>query len=215
MRRALLLAALLLAAALIGRLSAPASSPAPHPGPPGPTSLKSGGAGADYAHSQAGAVAASAGYQQAFADSAILRPGELRKRVEEVATSAFAPRLLAASRPGARRLAQGALGTGLRQKVPTAYFAVPVSYRLDSYTPRRAVLRTWGFTVLGNATTAEPSAYFGTSRLVLVWSQGRWRVAATRASFGPTPKLLTPRRGGEGFELVDLIEGMRRYASAP
>jgi hypothetical protein len=215
MRRALPIAAVLLLGLLLGRLTAPDSSPTPHPDPPGPTSLKSGGVGADYAHSRGGAIAAAAGYQQAFADTAILRPGELRRRVEAVATPGYAPQLLAANRPGARRLTHGALGTGLQAKTPTAYFGVPVFYRLDFYTPRRAVIRTWGFTVLGNATTAEPGAYFGTSRLVLVWMEGRWKIAATRAAFGPTPRLLTPRRGGEGFELVDLIEGMRPYASAP
>jgi hypothetical protein len=215
MRRALPIAAVLLIGLLLGRLTAPDSSPTPHPGPPGPTSLKSGGVGADYAHSRDGAIAAAAGYQQAFADTAILKPGELRERVEAVATPAYAPQLLEANRPGARRLAEGTLGSGLKAKIPTAYFGVPVFYSLDLYTPRRAVIRTWGFTVLGNATTAEPGAYFGTSRLVLVWSEGRWKIAATRAAFGPTPRLLTPRRGGEGFELVDLIEGMRPYASAP
>jgi hypothetical protein len=215
MRRALAIAAVLLIGLLLGRLTAPDSSPAPHPDPPGPTSLKSGGVGTDYAHSREGAIAAAAGYQQAFADTAILHPAELRERVEAVATPAYAPQLLEANRPGARRLAEGTLGTGLAAKIPTAYFGVPVFYGLESYTPRRAVVGTWGFTVVGNATTAEPGAYFGTSRLVLVWAQGRWRIAATRAAFGPTPRLLTPRRGGEGFELVDLIEGMRPYASAP
>jgi hypothetical protein len=217
MRRAARIVVVGLAALLIGRLTAPGSDspPTPHPDPPGPTSSKSGGVGADYAHSRAGAIAASAGYQQAFADTAVLRPDELRERIEAVATPGYAPQLLAANRPGARHLAHGALGAGLRAKIPTAYFGVPVFYRLDSYTPSRAVIRSWGFTVVGNASTAEPGAYFGTSRVVLVWKEERWRIAATRAAFGPTPRLVSPRRGGEGFELVDLIEGMRPYASAP
>lgn len=217
MRRALLIAAAIALAAIAGRLTAnDHTPPTPHdPGSPGPTRQGSGGVGVGYAHSRAGALAASAGYQQAFADPAILRGGELRRRIEAVATPAFAPTMLAANRAGARRLAAGPLGEGLRGKVPTAYFGVPVLYRVLSYSPRRAVIRTWGFTVLGNATTAEPAAYFGTSRTVLAWREGDWKIAATRAAFGPTPRLLSPRRGGEGFSLVDLMKGMSFYASAP
>jgi len=217
MRRALLLAAVGVLGLLAGRLWAPDHpSPSPHaPGSPGPTRQGSGGVGVGYAHTREGAVAANTGYQQAFADTAILRAGELRRRIEAVATPTYAPAMIAANEPGARRLAQGTLGAGVRAKVPSAYFAVPISYRLRSYSPQRAVVETWGFTVLGNATTAEPAAYFGTSRTVLVWSEGDWKISQTRAAFGPTPRLATPREGGEGFGVVDLLEQMERYAVAP
>lgn len=216
-RRVLILAAALILGLLAGRLSAPGHpSPSPHaPGSPGPTRQGSGGVGVGYAHSRDGALAANAGYLQALADTAILRTEELRRRVEAVAIPSYVPAILAASEPGARRLMQGALGAGVKENVPTAYFAVPISYRLVSYSPRRAVIQTWGFTVLGNATSAEPAAYFGTSRIVLVWSEGDWKIARSRAAFGPTPRLLTPREGGEGFALVDLLERMERYAVAP
>jgi len=217
MRRAFLIGLALLLCLAAGRLSASGhpSPPPPDPAPPGPTRQGSGGVGVGYAHTRAGALAANAGYQQAFADTAILRPGQLRRRIEAVATPAYAPAMAAANEPGARRLAQGTLGAGLREEVPTAYLAVPVSYRLLRYSPRRAVIETWGFTVLGNATTAEPAAYFGTSHTALTWTEGDWKIAATRAAFGPTPRLATPREGGEGFELVDLLEQMKRYAVAP
>lgn len=219
MRRAILLAALAaLGCFLLGRLSAPQGASSPSrllPGSPGPTRLEFGGVGAGYAHSRAGAVAASVGYQRAFADAAVLGPGELRRRVEAVATAEFAPTMLSANQPGARRLAQGVLGAGLEEGIPTLYFGVPIFYRVDTYNPRRAVIRSWGFTVVGNASTAEPGAYFGTCRMELAWVQGDWKIADSRASFGPTPKLLTPPQGGEGFSLVDLLEGMRPYAVAP
>lgn len=217
MRRALPIAAAVLLGLIAGRITA-CGQPNPHPhnpGSPGPTRQAVGGVGVGYAHTRSGALAANAGYQQAFADAAILRPGELRKRVEAVATPEYAPAMIAANEPGARRLAQGVLGAGVREGSPTVYFGVPVYYRLLSYSADRAVVRTWGFTILGNATTAEPGAYFGTSRTILSWVEGDWKIAATRAAFGPTPKLVTPRAGGEGFELVDLIEGMRPYAVTP
>ncbi|HET8956160.1 MAG TPA: hypothetical protein VFN18_10935 [Solirubrobacterales bacterium] len=217
MRRALPVLAALCLGLIAGRITAcNQTNPRPHnPGSPGPTRQAAGGVGVGYAHTRAGALAANARYQQAFADTAILRPGELRKRVEAVATPEYAARMIAANEPGARRLAQGVLGAGLREGSPTIYFGVPVYYRVLSYSPERAVIRTWGFTILGNATTAEPGAYFGSGRTVLTWVEGDWKIAATRAAFGPTPKLITPRAGGEGFELVDLIEGMRPYAVAP
>jgi hypothetical protein len=217
MRRALLIAAAVCLGLIAGRLTA-CGQPDPrplNPGSPGPTRLAVGGVGVGYAHTRAGALAANAGYQQAFADASILRPATLRARIEAVATPQSAPAMIAANEPGARRLAQGVLGAGVREGLPTLYFAVPVFYRLDSYSPRRAVIRSWGFTVVGNATTAEPGAYFGTSRVELVWLDGDWKIAATRAAFGPTPRLITPREGGEGFSLVDLIEGMRPYAATP
>lgn len=217
MRRALLIAAVLIAGLALGRLSPHSEgSPAPlDPGSPGPTRFVSGGVGVGYAHTRAGAVAANANYQQAFADAAVLRRGGLRQRIEAVATPDYAPSMIARNEPGARRLAAGPIGVGLREGVPTTYFGTPLLYRVQSYSASRAVIGTWGFTILGNATLAEPGAYFGTSRTELVWEEGDWKIAHTSAAFGPTPRLVTPREGGEGFKLVDLLAGMRRYAVAP
>jgi hypothetical protein len=216
-KRALLIAAALVLGLALGRLSAHGDgSPAPLlPDSPGPTRSVSGGVGVGFARTRAGAVAANANYQEAFADAEILRPGELRRRIEAVTTPEYAPTMIARNEPGTRRLAAGPIGAGLREKVATAYFGTPVLYRVVSYSPRRAVLRTWGFTVVGNSTVVEPGAYFGTSLTELVWFHDDWKIAQTRASFGPTPRLLTPRDGGEGFKLVDLLKGMRRYAVAP
>jgi hypothetical protein len=158
---------------------------------------------------------AAARLQQSFAGPAILRPGALRTTVEAVATPGYAQTMLRANAPGARRLAAGPLGAGLRAGIESVYFATPVGYRLASYSGRRATVLTWGFTLLGNAASLEPRAYFGTSRVELDWSQGRWRIAGTRASFGPTPRLVSPRRNGEGYRLLGLSRGLRRYGVAP
>jgi hypothetical protein len=203
---------------LLGRLSAPsdqAPPTSPHTDPhPGPTRQRAG-VGVGFAHTRQGAALAAADYQQAFADKAILRPGELRRRVDAVATPEFAAVMLEANEPGTARLAHGAFGEGVRAGVRSVFLGVPVSYRLLSYSPGRAVLQTWGFTLLGNASSVEPSAYFGLARTVLVWSEDDWKIADTRASFGPTPRLASPRPGGEGLSLVALSEELHRYGVAP
>lgn len=140
-----------------------------------------------------GAALAVASYQRAFASTAILRPAVLRSRIEVVATPDYAPTMLAVNSPGARRLASGPIGAGVRRGLGTVYSAVPIGYRVESYRPGRARILTWGFTLLGNAASVEPAAYFGVTHTEVVWLDGRWRIAETRGGFGPTPKPTTAR----------------------
>jgi hypothetical protein len=216
MRLALAVLIALALGALVGRVSAPSSSASPKavPPTPGPT-RKSVGVGVGFSRTRQGAVTAAGSYQQAFADKAILRPGVLRRRIEVVATPRFAPVMLEANEPGTARLARGAFGEGVRAEVQSAFFGVPVAYRVLSYSPERAVVQTWGFTLLGNVTSVEPSAFFGLARTALVWMDGDWKIAETRASFGPTPRLATPRPGGEGLGLIELSEELHPYGVAP
>lgn len=216
MRLALAVLIAVLLGALLGRASAPSpSSPAPKAAPsPGPT-REAAGVGVGFSRTRKGVALAAGSYQQAFAEASILRPGELRRRIGVVATPGFAPVMLEANAPGTGRLARGAFGAGIRAGVQSVYLGVPVSYRLLSYSPKRAVVQTWGFTLLGNVSSVEPSAYFGLARTVLVWRQGDWKIADTRASFGPTPRLASPRPGGEGLGLVELSEELQRYGVAP
>jgi hypothetical protein len=204
--------------ALVGRTSAPSPSPSsapPKAAPsPGPT-REAAGVGVGFSRTREGAILAAGSYQQAFADKAILRPGELRRRIAAVATPRFAAVMLKANEPGTARLAHGAFGEGIRAGVQSIYLGVPVSYRLLAYSPTRAVVQTWGFTLLGNVSSVEPEAFFGLARTVLAWTEGDWKIADTRASFGPTPRLASPRPGGEGLGLVELTEELHRYGVAP
>jgi hypothetical protein len=204
--------------ALLGRVSAPSPSASPAPSQaipsPGPTG-KTGGVGVGFSRTREGAALAAGSYQQAFADKAILRPGELRRRIDVVATPGFARVMLEANGPGMARLTHGAFGEGLRAGVKSVFLGVPVSYRVLAYSPTRAVVQTWGFTLLGDVSSVEPQAYFGLGKTVLVWREGDWKIANTRASFGPTPRLATPRPGGEGLGLVELAEELHRYGVAP
>jgi hypothetical protein len=206
---------------MVGRISAPAgasSSAAPVlravPSPFGPSG-EAAGVSVGFPRSRQGAALAVGSYQQAFADRAVLRPGELRRRIEVVATPGFASAMLEANEPGTARLAAGPFGRGLRAGVESAFFGVPVAYRLLSFTPSKAVVETWGFSLIGNVATVEPTAYFGLARTVLVWEGGDWKIADTRGSFGPTPRLGSPRKGGEALGLVELSEELRPYGVAP
>jgi hypothetical protein len=208
-------------ALLVGLLLGRATSP-PHSGPPsavepaapGPTSEKAGVA-VGFSRTREGAILAAAKYQEAFADERVLDPAVLRRRISVMATPEFAPVMLEANTPGAGRLSASAFGEGVRGEVASAFFGVPVAYRLLEYGPSRAVVQTWGFTLLGNVTSVEPTAFFGLARTVLIWREGDWKIADTRASFGPTPRLASPRPGGEGLGLVELTKEMHRYGVAP
>ena len=215
MRRVLAVLIALAIGLAVGRISTPAPR-CPETAHPSPgLTRERAGVRVGFPHTRQGAALAAGSYQQAFADRAILRPGELRRRIEVVATPRFAPVMLQANRPGALRLWRGAFGEGMRAEVPSAYLGTPVGYRVLSYSPGRAVVRTWGFTLLGNTRGVEPTAYFGLSRTVLVWVRGDWKIADTRASFGPTPRLASPRPGGEGLGLVELTQELQGYDLAP
>lgn len=168
-----------------------------------------------FPHSREGAALAMAAYQRALADPAILRPGVLKKRIEAIATPGNVQQMLEANQPGTDRLIAGQIGQGVSSGTPTAYFGVPIAYRIISYTPERARVQNWGFTMLGNVSTVEPAAYFGTGTMDLVWQDGRWKVASTQGAFGPTPETRTPREGAEGFELQDLARDFHPYGIAP
>jgi len=168
-----------------------------------------------FAHSPAGAAQAVAYYQRAFATPAILAPGALRRRVEAVATPDYALTMVAANGPGTRRIAGGPIGVGAGQGIETIFSAVPIGYRVEAYSPSRAKLLTWGFTLLGNASAVEPAAYFGVTHTELAWVSGDWKIAGTRAAFGPTPKLLTPRKPLEGFDVLALAKELRGYGITP
>lgn len=200
---------------LFAQLTAGSRNPERQPGDEvGPT-MTAKGVGVGFQHSPAGAAAAVASYQRAFATPAILRPGELRSRIGVVATPGYAKTMLAANSPGARRIGSGPIGIGARDGLQTVFASVPVGYRVEKYSGREARVLTWGFTLLGNASSVEPGAYFGLAHTDLRWREGDWKITSVRSGFGPTPKIET---GGDrlgGYGLMALAKGLKSYGSAP
>lgn len=205
----------LLLGLLIGRATAPpGSAPAPVPAQDGGTGARAG-VPVGFPRTPTGAATAVAAYQRSFASPAILRPGELRRRIEVVATPDYVDEMLAANTPGQRRIASGPIGVGLAKGLQTLYAAVPVGYRIESFSPQRARILTWGFTLLGNAATVEPAAYFGITHTLLLWSEGEWKIAETRAGFGPTPRLATPPGPLGAYNVLNVATRLKSYALAP
>lgn len=168
-----------------------------------------------FPRSRSGAAAAAAAYQRAFASPTILSPGVLEERVEAVATPEYAEEMLAANTPGTSRIAAGAIGAGLAKGTQTLYSAVPIGYEVESFTSDRARILTWGFTLLGNAASVEPSAYFGVSHIELTWRADGWRIAQIESSFGPTPKLGTPPGPLGAYGVMKIASRMESYELAP
>lgn len=213
---ALVLAALtlLVAGLLIGRASAPSGGTAEASSSSGPARVEEG-VPVGHARTREGAAAAVASYQRAFADAAILQPEVMRRRLEIVASPDYVQRMLAVNSPGRERLALGPIGQGIRHGIQTLYVGVPIGYRIESFSPRRARILSWGFTLLGNASAVAPRAYFGLTHTDLIWLDGDWKIAGTEASFGPTPKVQTPPGPVGGYDVMRLARELRSYGSTP
>jgi hypothetical protein len=161
-----------------------------------------------------GAAAAVAAYQRAFASPSILRAAVMRERIEAVATPDYAAQMLAANTPGRERIVAGPIGIGVATGLQTLYSAVPIGYKVEAFTPVRARILTWGFTLLGNSSAVEPAAYFGLTHTELLWVAGTWRIAATRAGFGPTPELATNPGPLGAYDVVGLAARLTSYEPA-
>ncbi len=200
---------------LLGRASAPADVRSVEAAPVAGDTRTQAGVPIGFSHTAAGAAEAVAAYQRAFATPEILHPGVLRARIEAVAAPDYVQTMLGANGPGEQRIAAGPIGQGSRADLRTLYAAVPIGFRIESYSPARTRILTWGFTLLGNDSAVEPAAYFGLTHTELIWSGGRWRIAETRAGFGPTPKLATPPGPLGGYGVIGLATGLRSYELAP
>ena len=214
-RGAALLATLVLGAA-VGRATASSPAPAIPAATPRPSGARrESGVPISFPETPDGAAAAIAAYQQSFAETSILRPGVLRARVRAVATPDYAARMLATNGPGVARLAAGPIGVGLDHGLRTLYAAVPIGWKVLSFGGGRAKVETWGLTLLGNAGSVQPAAWFGLSHTELAWVGGRWRIAATESGFGPTPRLATKPGPLGAYDVLGLARSLHAYAVTP
>jgi hypothetical protein len=70
---------------------------------------------------------------------------------------------------------------------PVVVRPVPIGYRVDRFSRKRAVVSVWGMALFGTA-SYEPVSQWATTTVDLVWQGGEWKVAAMRNRGGPSPR---------------------------
>lgn len=213
--------ALLVVAFVIGRATAPSSGHAarPLPGVPAPTapgpSRIVDGVGVGYPDTQAGAVAALLADGQTLADPRVLLDPRRRARVLAlIATPRYAATFAGA---GGRALEQAerqtALGRGIASGAQTVFLAVPIAYRVASYTPQRIQVIGYGVSIVANDQGLSPRATWATTVTDAVWQDGDWRVDSASSTDGPTPAPTAPPSDSASF--LNALAGAQQVHHAP
>ena len=87
----------------------------------------------------------------------------------------------------------------------------PLGYRIEAFSGRRARVAGWQGTLLATPTRA-PVAAWSTSRAVVVWSAGRWRVARFgRDVAGPVPSFTAPSGGSPPRAFVAAVDAFSPF----
>jgi hypothetical protein len=112
-------------------------------------------------------------------------------------------------------VARSPVGRALRAGRAAVARGTPLGYRVVAFDGRRLVLDTWSVYVLASIDNA-PVARFATSRSVLVWRDGDWKVAFVHAiGTGPTPTLVHGDRPSAPAAFMAAVRGMRAYRYVP
>lgn len=178
----------------LGRDSTPAPEPDPHPQPApdepdtpteNPQPEVEAGVPTGHPRTRRGAVTAAATYLQALGEAA-----PRSRRLERLAAAIALPQAVEAVARQRRLpadLATAGAGRALVSRV------VPAGFRLDRFSRDEAVVAVWAIAVVTGPEelAALPDAplrqSWGTARVVLRWTEGRWRLAALEDRSGPAP----------------------------
>jgi hypothetical protein len=220
MPAAVVLIVALVAAAVIGRVTAPRADarPVPRPTPvaepPGLGATRTvAGVPAGYARTREGAVAAMAAYGHALADPRVQLDDDRRGTVAAaVGTSRYA-RTLRDARAVFASLRAGPVGQALRPGARAVFLAVPIAYRMLSYDGSTAVIKGWGVAITASDTGLTPAADWATTTTTAVWERGDWKVDRVSSTAGPAPR--GPRTSPASAEFLDALAGMRTLRYAP
>ncbi len=162
-------------------------------------------------HTSAGAVAAAGTDLVALGGQTVLDPVRLSTTLGQIAA-----RTARADLQAAYAQAEGGLRTkfGLsgEPKPVVIVRTVPLGYRVESFTRKRAVVSVWTLAVLGSGATFDPVASWRTQTVTLVWERGGWKVASFGSTNGPTPGLAAGQQPSAPADLFTSIPTMREYA---
>ena len=215
-----LVIALIAAAALIGRLTAPRTNapstprPAPMAEPPviGATRTVAG-VPVGYPRTREGAVAAMAAYGQALADPRVEINDRRRTEVVAAVGTARYARSFQNAEAGFAALRGGPVGQALGRGARAVFLAVPVAYRVVSFDRSRAVIVSWSVAIAASDTGIEPRAGWDTTTTTAVWEHGDWKVDQAQNRPGPIPAQNDDPSSAAAF--IQGLEGMRALHHVP
>ena len=215
-----LVIALIAAATLVGRLTAPRTDapptprPAPIAEPPVLDATRTvAGVPVGYARTREGAVAAMAAYGRVLADPRVQLDDRRRRQVAEAVGTARYARALEGGETGFAALRDGPVGQALRPGARAVFLAVPVAYRMLSFSRTRAVIVSWGVAIAASDTGIEPRAGWETTTTTAVWEHGDWKVDRVGSTSGPVPAG-TAAASQAGSFIAGLV-GMRALRHVP
>ena len=171
-----------------------------------------------YQHSEQGAVAAAANYAKVLASELILDKASRRKAIDTLAapeTRAGQQRAFDRAVPS---LAKGLGVTDGSADGTVLLRAVPVGWRLESYTGDRATVAIWVTSVLGSL-GGPPGGVpvqegWGTTTVQLRWVGGDWKQLQSTTKEGPAPvaDAATPTAASQ---LVPEAQEFKEFTYAP
>ena len=176
----------------------------------GPTHTTNG-APSGFAHSEAGAVAASAAFVATGQELLDMDPLAAEEAIREMAASASADdqvKDLLAKLASART----ALGRGTG---PIIYRQSVVAWRVEAYAPERARVAIWNVSVLSRDGVAPPQAGWAISTFDLVWERNDWRIWAETIAPGPAPILDDSTAPATSAQLDAALRGFADFGSEP
>jgi hypothetical protein len=111
-------------------------------------------------------------------------------------TAIFGPRLREVVAPGAETRVRAAFGTGAKEVrvligKTGVLRAVPMGYRVDSFSAHAASVSVW-MVALAAGSRLEPTAQWRVLTLDLVWTASGWRVTDGSGGSGPSPQTPMP-----------------------
>jgi hypothetical protein len=138
-----------------------------------------------YSHDTKGAAGAAANLSAALARSIAEGPAKVRHVAGIVGTEGYAARVDAAY--AGRQVVD--------PSAPILFQAVPISYRVLSYSPTEAAVRIWSASILAGDDASPGAASFKTATIVVRWA-GNWKLDDVRDAVpGPTPRTTNPTPG--------------------
>jgi hypothetical protein len=151
-----------------------------------------------------GAVAAAAQAITAFNGAVLLEPSRLPQVVARVASAESRVQLTAAFERASAET-RSKLGAGTVPAPVIVLRSVPVGYRMERFSSRRATVAVWYVGIVGSGATVQPQQSWRTEIVSLVWESGTWKVSSFRSTAGPTPPLSTaevPATSGQLFAAI-------------